>query len=282
MGRTLRVAALAAFVGIALAMIGCTTKPEAPALQPKVAPPAIAKEGTLTVGVDLKTPPFAGTDSGRKAGIDVDVATALAEKLGLHVAFVDVAPSEAATALADGTADAVMSVPFDSGALSRMSLAGSYLADAPAFFISTGATASVEPSLTLDTLTAPKVAVQTGSLAYWLLADELGESGLSQYGTLREALEALDSGKADVVAGDAIVGAYIIRDIPALHFAGQLAPASALSVAVGPDNTKLADAIRDALDELAADGVLAQARRTWVGSLPELAVPDASETSATP
>lgn len=281
MARKIRFAAVAAIAVLALTLAACTPKPEAPKLQPKVAPPAIAQEGTLTVGVDLKTPPYAGTDNGRIAGLDVDVATALAVKLGLGVTFVDVAPSDAATALAGGEVDAVMSVPFDAGSLSRVSLAGTYINDAPVFFIATESTASVVPSLTLDTVGSQKIGAQSESLAYWLLLDALGEQQLTEFGTLREALDALGSGDVSLVAGDAIVGAYIARDMPMVHVAGQVAPAQPLAVAVAAENSELSDAIRGALDELAADGALDQVRRTWLGALPELAS-DSDEESGTP
>ena len=49
-----------------------------------------------------------------------------------------------------------------------------------------------------------------------------------------------------------------------------MAGASPLAVVVAPENTALSDAVRGALDELAADGVLASVRTKWVGDLPEL------------
>ncbi|TLM99210.1 MAG: amino acid ABC transporter substrate-binding protein [Actinobacteria bacterium] len=282
MARTVRFAVIAAVAAAALALVSCTPKAETPKPQPKVAPPAIAQEGTLTVGVDLATPPYAGTDGGRIAGLDVDVATALAAKLGLGVRFVDVPPSEAATALAKAEVDAVMSVPFDPRSLARVSLAGTYVNDAPAFFVATDSTASVVPSLTVQAVGSQKIGVQTESLAYWLLLDELGEQQLTEFETLREALDALSSGDVDIVAGDAIVGAYIVRDIPTLHFAGLVAPATPLAVAVAAENTELSDAIRAALDELAADGALTQARRTWLGALPEFAADGSEDATTTP
>ncbi len=92
--------ALVASVGM---LSACKKKDTSSAIQPQVTPPAIKEAGTLRVGVDLAYPPFAGEDNGQKVGIDIDVASALAERLGLKVALVDVKASEAATALADGT-----------------------------------------------------------------------------------------------------------------------------------------------------------------------------------
>ena len=66
-----------------------------------------------------------------------------------------------------------------------------------------------------------------------------------------------------------------------MHFAGQMEPATLLGVAVAPENAKLADATREALDGLAADGVLDAIRGKWVGSLAKLKVAASDEASET-
>ena len=268
-------------VAAMLVLVGCAGKKETK-LEPKVTPPVIKEAGTLRAGVDLSYPPFAGKDNGKQAGLDLDVAGALAQRLGLKLAIVDVEASKAATALADGTVDVVFSVPFSEAGLTNASLAGSYLTNGPAFFVATESTKSVDASMTVDTLGSAKVGAQEGSVAYWALASELGTAAIVPYPTLREAVTAADKGKVKFVAGDAIVGAYIARDFPNIHFAGQLAPAVPVGVAVAAENTKLGDAVRDALDALAADGVLDTIRRKWVDGLPELMLSPSVDASVTP
>jgi ABC-type amino acid transport substrate-binding protein len=272
---TVRLLLAACLLGAA----GCSYTP-ATKLEPKIAPPAIKQAGTLNVGVDLSYPPFGGTDSGRQAGIDLDVASALAAKLGLSTKFVDVKPSEAATALADGKVDVVFSVPYSQESLSRSTLAGSYLADGAAFFIATESIAAVVPSMTLDALPVMKIGAQEGSAAFWKLQSEFGAESLVGYPTLRDALNSLREHKIEVAAGDALVGGYIIRDMPTIHFAGQLEPAVPLGAAVALDNVKLADAVRTGLDALSADGVLDAIRTKWVGELPDLQLPESLDSSS--
>jgi ABC-type amino acid transport substrate-binding protein len=262
-----------------LGVAGCGSAPTAK-VEPKVAPPALKEPGVLRAGVDLSYPPFGGTDAGKQAGIDLDVASALANKLGLTATFVDVKPSEAATALASGKVDVVFSVPYSQESLSRSTLAGSYLSDAPAFFVATESTAAVVPSMTLDTMTAVKIGAQEGSASFWKLETEFGSESLVGFPTLREALNGVREGKVQVAAGDAVVAAYIIRDMPTVHFAGQVEPAVPLGVAVALDNATLGDAVRSTLDGLAADGVLNAIRTKWVGSLPELKLPESAEASS--
>jgi len=276
--RSSKVVLLVLAVASVLALGACAQKEE-PKPAAKVQPPAVGEAGKLRAGVDLSTPPFAGVDKTRKAGIDVDVAAAVAGKLGLEVAYVDVAPSEAATALADGSVDVVLSVPVSGADLTRITPAGVYAIDGPVAFVAAEGTASVEPSLTLQSLPVEKVAAQKESQAFWVVSSEYGPEALEQYESLREALEAVDRGDNPIAVGDAFVGAYIARDLPSIKVAGQLAPGTALTAAVRAENATLADAVRSTLDELAADGVLDSIRTKWVGSMPPLESPDAGSST---
>lgn len=261
----------------------CAPKAQETKLTPTITPPAIKTAGTLVAGVDLEHPPYAGKDDGQEAGLDVDVAAAVAAKLGLTLKTVQVAPSEAATALADGTCDIVLSLPLDESSVLGATLAGTYASSGPTFFVmpespagSAEASASGESSsapvadLTVSSVARMKVGAQQASASFWLLDYQLGEGAVRSYPTLRDAFKALAAGEVDVVAADALTGAYIARDFPGAVFAGQATQATLLGVGVSPENTELATAVREALDTLAADGVLDQIRATWVGDLPEL------------
>jgi len=276
-----RMAATAAMIAVLAVVVGCGAKPE-PAPQPKVAPPAVKAAGVLVVGVDLSTPPFAGVDQGKQAGIDVDVAAALADNLGLAVKYADVKPSEAASALADGTADVVLSIPYGQSATSQLSLAGTYITDAPAVFVAIENTGSVEPSLTIDTITQTRIAAQKESMAYWLIQQSIDADVLKPYDTLRQGMQALVDKQVDLLAGDFIVGTYMARDFPEVRYAGRIGSPSPLAAAVAVDNATLGDAVRGSLDELAADGVLTTIRRKWLGEAPDIKADASTEASPTP
>jgi ABC-type amino acid transport substrate-binding protein len=243
-----------------------------PILEPKVVPPVIDEAGVLRVGVDLRYPPFAGTDADREAGIDVDVADALAAELGLAAEIVAVEPTRVADALAEDEIDVAMSVPIAHGVASGASIAGSYIADGPAFFVSVEDTASVVETITVGQLGRRILGAQDGSRAFWLLEEEFGEGHVKTYPTLRGAIEGLVAGEFDVLAADALVAAYIARDFETVRFAGQVEPATQLGAAVAADSGELEQAVRTALDTLAAQGVLDTVRTKWVGDLPELAI----------
>ena len=255
----------------ALALSGCTEpEPEEVALVPEIEPPLIGEAGKLRAGVDLEYPPFGGSDRDQQAGIDVDIAAALAAELGLELEIVDTKPEDAAQALADGEIDIAMSVPFTEESMGSMSLAGAYTENGPAFFVSVEDTSTDLQELTISSVAGMSIAAQEGASAFWTLDYELGEGAVESYPTLREALEALDAGEVEVVAGDAFVGAYIGRDLGTVTFAGQVRPAVAVGIGVATDATELEASVRETLDALASSGVLDTVRAKWVGDLPEL------------
>ena len=282
MERVRRSPAIALALALAVAtpcLSACGPSAPTSKAQPKVAPPVIKEAGVLRAGVDLSYPPFAGVDHGRDAGIDIDVASALAGRLGLSVEFVDVKASQIATAISQGDVDIAMSAPFSADVLSRATIAGTYLSDGPALF-TRDASGSVNASAPLDGLDGVKVGTQGGSEAYWRLADELGATNVVSYDSLRDALNGLSQSEVEYVGGDALVGAYIARDLPGVRYAGAIAPAHLLGVAVAADNTKLADAVRQTLDSLAGDGALDTIRSKWVDALPKLPLTSGDESPA--
>lgn len=266
--RLMRIALAAALAVTMVGTAACTTteEPTEPRPEPTVAPPVIGEEGVLRVGVDLDYPPYAGVDKGREAGIDIDVASALASELNLELELVEVASEEASAALSAGDVDIVMSTPLTESALAGATFAGYYVESGPALF------ASAETSVTPDALSGLRVAVQEGSESFWNLSYAFGEETLLVTPTLRAAFEALEAGEADVVAGDALVGAYLARDFEGAAFASQLAPATPIGVAVATDATELERVMRETLDTLATGGVLDAIRAKWVDDLPALEI----------
>lgn len=264
-----------------LSLTGCVGGIPAPTLTPKIAPPLIANEGVLRVAVDLGYPPFAGTAKGQQVGLDIDVAAAIADQLGLKLELVDAQPSAAIAQVKDGSVDMMLGgLTVESAVASQVAFAGTYISDAPAAFAATGT--SISP----DALGTKRVAVQTRTLAYWLLLDTYGEAPLVIVPSLDEALSAVESGTADVAAGDALVGAYLIlRAHPGVQFAGQVGSAFPIGVGVSQERPELETQVRSVLDRLASQGVLETIRHKWFGDLPPLrvtTVPGSEDSSATP
>jgi polar amino acid transport system substrate-binding protein len=269
---------------------GCVGGIGVPKLQPKVTPPVIAKAGVLRAAVDLSYGPFAGTVKGQQVGLDVDVAAAIADQLGLKLELIDAKPAAAAAQVSSGSADIMLGgLTVDAAVSSQIAFAGTYISDAPAVFsaAATGAAAAatsaavpsaLDTTATLASLAGKRIAVQQGSLAYWILLDALGDTQLVTVPTLDEAFKAVVGSRADVVAGDALIGAYLLRTYPTFSYVGQVGSAYPLGVGVSQGKPQLESQVRAVLDKLASAGVLETIRNKWFGDLPPLRVtaPDAS------
>ncbi len=267
------VAALA--TALTLAAAGCTAGIVDQPLKPTVRPPSVIKAGELRVAMSLDYPPFGGEVDGEQAGLDIDVAAAIADKLGLKLVVVDATPVDAARMLSEGKVDAVMGgLTLDDAVSGGQAFAGAYAYTAPELLTSRPG------SVTLEDLGGRPVAVQRGSTAYWALEEQYGEELLKIMPTLREALQATTNGQTEFAAGDALVAGYMLRDFPSLHFAGQLAPTTPLGIGVSKDAPKLETAVRGALDRLSASGALQTLVRKWSGDMP--ALESSSATTSTP
>lgn len=282
-GMRLRAVVAVAAAALLVASVGCQKQQAGPALNPKIAPPAIKEAGVLKAAVDPTQPPFAGTVDGQVVGMDVDVAAALAERLGLKLELVKMSWSDVAAAVAKGTVDVgFAAIPITDAVLANISVAGSYATDGIGLFgvVATGtveATGTVGPEEAAALMSGERVACQKGSAAQWYLESEYWEGFATTYETLREAFDALAAGEVDYVACDAFVGAYLARDYGNVRFVAPVGEAMPLGVLVAKDSTELAAKVRETLDGMATDGTLATIRTKWVGDLPELRVYGSTE-----
>jgi polar amino acid transport system substrate-binding protein len=273
---TRRAAVIVVLAVLLLSAAGCTGGIGAGTLTPKVSPPVIGKAGVLRAAVDLSYPPFAGSVKGQQVGLDIDVAAAIAEKLGLKLEVVDAQPAAAAALVTSGSVDIVLgALTVDAAVARQLAFAGTYASDSAATF------ASKDASIPADVLSTKRIAVQKDSLAYWLLLDTYGESPLVIVPSLDAAFKAVTSGTADVAAGDALIGAYMLRGYPTLAFRGQIGSAYPLGVGVAISKPRLEAEVRSALDKLASEGVLETLRGKWFGELAPLKVTDTDASSET-
>ena len=276
---TKRIGSTAALLVALVLLAGCVGGITTQTPTPRLSPPIIARPAVLRAVVDLSYPPFAGTVNGQKVGLDVDVAAAIADQLGLRLELIDATPTVGAALVRAGTADIVLGdLTVDTAVASQLAFAGTYISDGPAVFAPTGA------SVEVSDLSSKRVAVQKGSAAYWALLDEYGQTPLVVTASLLDAMKAVSSGNADVAAGDALTGAYMLRGLPKLKYVGQIGTATPVGVGVSESKARLETEVRKILDRLASQGVLTTLRRKWVGDLPALKSPpvDSLESSPAP
>lgn len=268
-------AALVASAALGLSLAGCSLPfglpggsgqsqgDEAPAPEPAVSDAALVQAGTLTVGVpdeSANAPYYIVGDDGGVSGMDVDLASALAERLGLEVRFVSV--DDAGDAL--GTScDVVLGA--EEGDVAGAVVEGSTSQAAVALFRRGEAGVA-----TLDEVSGATVGVQEGSVSQGVLEGSNLEVTARTYSNLNEAFNALEAGTIDYVLCDAYSGAYLAVAYGDLAFAGTLDEPVSRGVAMAEGNDELVSAVSGALGELSGNGVVGLVRARWVGTLPDL------------
>ena len=252
----------AAAACLAMVLAGCSSQQSytPPEKSATVSSPAIGKSGTLRVGVNAGSPPLAGSpsSSSKIVGIDVDVAAALADQLGLKLEIVDVGTDPEA-ALKEGKVDVAMGIGSEIEVSFWRSPA--YLPKGVALF-STSANATVPTKAS-----SPKIAAQVSSTSSWQVTNEFGQDALVSENDLKSAFAALADGSAQYVAADAVIGMYAAHsgDYDAQIVALMQQPGG-YCVGVLEANTELQAAVKDALAALTDGGIVSVIEKKWLGT----------------
>ena len=256
----------AAFV-LCFALAGCDSQKETyvPASKsPAVASPVIGEDGVLRVGVNTGNPPLAGLGTDKIIGIDVDIAAAIADELGLKLDVVDVG-SDPAAALADGTVDIVMGIDI-SEADGSFWLTGSYLPTAVAIFSSQDGVGVPVPG------DGSTFAAQVSSKSAWAVGNEFGLEALNSKATLTDAFVALGAGEVLYAASDAIIGLYAAySEGISVNIVALMTQPSGYAVGVSNVNAELQALIGEVVAKLSSNGVIDVIEKKWLGTAVDLA-----------
>jgi ABC-type amino acid transport substrate-binding protein len=258
-------------LGAALALAAAPVWAQAPA--PTGALPKLRERGTLTVAVYKDMPPF---NVGGK-GIDVEIARALAESLGLEL---NLLPFQAGEDMGDdlrnmvwrghylgfGPADVMLHVPVDRPLMDanpRVQIFAPYYRERNAI----ARDVTVVPRMeSLDDLAGRKIAVPGQSLAGWLLIGSEGGRYRDQLSTKWadgvEAAQALKRGEVAAAAGlaseleSALVGdpRFVIEPLPL----PRMRDGWVVGLAVRKESTDLAQALQAAVNRMVESGQMQQ------------------------
>jgi ABC-type amino acid transport substrate-binding protein len=222
----------------------------------------VQRQGVLRVGTDASYPPLADmTPEGAFVGLDVDLARAIASKLGVQVEFANVHWDGLFGALDAGRVDMIISaVPYD-GTLTRNVSYSSPYADL-------GLVLVTREGVDFDlTLAGERVGVELGSEAHLYVKRRAGQvSGIEvQIAATAEDLESLmTSGKVDVAICDRITGGRL-ASLPDLKLVLPPLVSEPVHVVTERSASRLTAAVNQALVDLERGGQLAGMVEQWLG-----------------
>ena len=227
-----------------------------------------AKE-TLVVGLDDAFAPMGFRDEqGNLVGFDIDLATAVADELGMQVEFKPIDWNAKEMELKAGTIDCVWNgMSITPERQENMALTNKYLNNKIVLMALADSDIDVTSAKELADL---KIGTQVDSSALqMLMANEAYESfkdNISEYETYDTAIMDLKAGRVDVIAVDQVLGEYTNNNL-----GGEM---KECTYSLGDDyyvigfeksNTELRDKVNDAIKALINNGKAAEISSKWFG-----------------
>ena len=258
---------------MALALCACSNQGDAPtpsttpseAVEESTAPsqgaePAAfttVEEGKLHMSTNAAFPPYEmTTDAGGFEGIDVEVADAIAKKLGLELVVDDMGFDAALTAVQVGQSDIAMAgITVTKDRLEVMDFSDSYATGIQVVIVNEGSDIK-----TVDDLAnAQLIGTQKATTGYIYCSDTpenggYGEDRVKAFDTGALAVMALVNGQVDAVVIDNEPAKAFVAENPGLEILDTEFAVEDYAIGFAKGNTALLDAVNAAMAELKADG----------------------------
>ncbi len=217
--------------------------------------------GKLHMSTNAAFPPYEMlTAAGDFEGIDVEVADAIAQKLGLELVVDDMGFDAALTAVQTGKSDIAMAgITVRPDRAEVMDFSDSYATGIQVIIVKEGS-----PIETVDDLAnAEMIGCQEATTGYIYCSDTpenggYGEEHVTAYETGAVAVMALVNGQVDAVVIDNEPAKSYVAQNPGLKILDTEFAVEDYAIAVGKGNTELLNAINAAMAELKADGTFQQ------------------------
>ncbi|MEG0780205.1 MAG: ABC transporter substrate-binding protein [Oscillospiraceae bacterium] len=243
-------------------LAACGAKPAEPAADPAApaAPAAVTtvEAGKLHMATNAAFPPYEmladgdGFEGTGFEGIDVEIAAAVAKKLGLELVVDDMDFAAVVGAVQTGKSDvALAGLTVSEERKKNIDFSDSYATGVQVVIVPDGS-----PITDIAGLDGKMIGTQEGTTGYIYCSGDYGEDKVIAYTNGATAIQALTTGKVDAV---------VIDNEPARAFVDANAGLSILSteyvtedyaIGLSKDNPDLTTAVNGALKELIADGTV--------------------------
>lgn len=209
--------------------------------------------GTLVMGTNAAFPPYEFVDENNEvAGIDAEIAAALAQKMGMELEIKDMAFDSLIPAVQGGAIDFAMAgMTVNEERLESVDFTDSY---------ATGVQVVVVPEdseiAVIDDLDGKTIGVQSGTTGDIYCTGDYGQENVKQFDNGALAIAALTNGQVDCVVIDNEPAKNFVAANSGLKILETEYAVEDYAIAVAKDNTELLDSLNSAMAELKADGTV--------------------------
>lgn len=219
------------------------------------------KAAKLTMATNATFPPYEYKEGEEFAGIDVEIAKAIADKLGMELEIADIEFDSIITGVQTGKYDmgmAGMSVTDERK--QSVDFSDSYATGIQAVIVKEGSEIKTADDL-LAKDTSYKVGVQLSTTGDMYIGDDYEKAGkdaslITRFQSGNDAVTALASGKVDAVVIDNEPAKSYVASTKGLQILDSKYAEEDYAICFAKNNTELKDKVNAALKELIADGTV--------------------------
>ena len=219
------------------------------------------ESGKLIMATNAQFPPYEmvadgdGVNGTGFDGIDIEIAAAIAEKLGLELQVDDMDFDAALTAVQQGKCDLVLAgLTYNEERAQLMTFSDSYAQGVQAIIVKDGSDIATAD----DLANAGMIGTQRGTTGYLYCTDDFGEDHVAAYDSGAAAVQALLNGQVDAVVIDKMPAETFAAENDGLKVLDTAYTTEDYCAAVAKDNEALVKEVNAVLAELKADGTLDQ------------------------
>ncbi len=215
------------------------------------------ESGKLIMSTNAAFPPYEMVaDDGSFEGIDVEIAGAIAEKLGLELVIDDMDFTAALMAVQEGKSDIVMAgVTVNEDRKLVMNFSDTYAIGEQVVIVKEGS------DVTMDNLGEKMIGCQMGTTGYIYASDTpenggYGEDHVTAFDNGATAVQALLNGQVDCVIIDNAPAAEYVAANPGLTLLEGTWVEENYAIGMNKENPELLESVNKVLAELKADGTI--------------------------
>ena len=240
------------------------TETEAPADTADTA----AASGKLTMATEATFPPYEYYDGDAIVGIDVEVAQAIAAKLGMELEVTDIAFDSIIPGIQTGKYDMGMAgMTVTDERKEQVNFSDSYATGVQVVIVKDDSAITSVDDLFADGADTV-VGTQAGTTGFIYATSDIEDAGLGtvkSFGKTTDAVEALKNGQVDCVILDNEPAKALVAANEGLHILDTEYAVEDYAIAIAKENTDLLDKINTALAELKDDGTLQSIVDKYIG-----------------
>ncbi len=217
--------------------------------------------GKLIMATNAEFPPYEYYEGSEIVGIDVEIAQAVAEEMGMELQIEDMAFDSIITAVTSGKADfgaAGMTVTEDR--LKSVDFSDPYTTSAQVIIVKEDS-----PIATPEDLVGKKIGVQLGTTGD-IYAEDIEDATIERYNKGFEAIQSLLSDKIDAVVIDQEPAGVFVSQNKGLKLTDEEFTTEEYALAIAKGNEELLEKVNAALADLKESGRLDEIKAGYINS----------------